>query len=130
MATWDDVAIYLRTNYKIVEDKGTVLALVFDVGDGRSQLLHVSRGSMPSIDEDFAEIASPIADAASVDVAAVLKEASKLVIGGIVQYGEKLVLRHTVPLANVDANEFIGPLEVVTTVADMLEKKYTGSDEH
>ena len=38
-------------------------------------------------------------------------------------------LRHAVPLANLDLNEFNHPLSIVTGSADELEEMLTGRDE-
>lgn len=128
MATWSDVAQYLRSNYKIAEDNGTLLRLSFSLDDGRSQDIIVARGTMGSTSEEFAVIASFFAVAREVDIDAVLREASEYVVGGIVQYAEKLAVRHAVPLANLDLSELTGPFELVLLTADALEAKYTGTD--
>ena len=39
-----------------------------------------------------------------------------------------VTLRHAVPLANVDANEFEVPMKLVLHSADVLERKLTGAD--
>ncbi|WNG81144.1 hypothetical protein C6A86_023590 [Mycobacterium sp. ITM-2016-00316] len=128
MANWNDVAGYLRQNFKIKQDSDTFLTLVFDVGGGRSQLVMVSHGSMDATDEEFAIIASPIADARITNIPALLDEAADYVVGGVVKVGETLALRHAVPLSNLDLNELMGPLELVMTAADHMESKFTGAD--
>ena len=42
--------------------------------------------------------------------------------------GEHVVLRHSLPLENLDINEFVDPLALVAGVADELEEKFTGGD--
>ncbi|MCF6389372.1 hypothetical protein L2K20_20560 [Mycobacterium sp. MBM] len=128
MANWNHVADYLRRNFKISDDQGDFLSLLFDVGGGRSQIVTVSKGSMSATDEEFAVIASPIADARAVNIQAVLEEAAEYVVGGVVKHGDSLAYKHAVPLANLDLSELTGPLELVLKSADYMEAKFTGAD--
>lgn len=128
MSNWNDVADYLRKNFRISDDQGDFLSLLFDVGRGRSQLVTVSKGSMSATDEEFAVIASPIADARAVNIQAVLEEAAEYVVGGVVKHGDSLAYKHAVPLANLDLSELTGPLELVLKSADYMEAKFTGAD--
>jgi hypothetical protein len=41
-----------------------------------------------------------------------------------------LTIRHAVPLANLNINEFERPLSLVTNTADQLERQLTGADEY
>lgn len=128
MASWIHIRDYLRANFKIAEDDGERMSLVFETHERRSQLVVVEKSGMEAFDEEFATVWSPIADARSVDPGAVLRAASEYVIGGVVQYDDMLVLRHAVPLSNLDINELIGPLEVVVHCADQLEERFAASD--
>ena len=128
MANWNDVANYLRQNFKINRDEGDVLSLLFDVGGDRSQLVMVSKGSMNITDEEFAVIASPIAEARTVNIQTVLEEAAEYVVGGVVKIGDSLALKHAVPLANLDISELVGPMNLVLKAADQMEATFTGAD--
>lgn len=128
MATWNDLAGYLRTNYKILDDKETILTLSFGFDDGRSQLVHVARSAMEASQSEWATIASVFADVNSVDLAEVLEKATSYVVGGVVVFGEKLALRHALPLANLDLNEFEEPFHLVMAAADVLEQQLTAAD--
>lgn len=128
MANWNDVANYLRQNFKINRDEGDVLSLLFDVGNDRSQLVMVSKGSMNITDEEFAVIASPIAQARNVNIQTVLEEAADYVVGGVVKIGDSLAFKHAVPLANLDISELVGPMNLVLKAADQMEATFTGAD--
>jgi hypothetical protein len=52
------------------------------------------------------------------------------VVGSAVVMGEYLVLRHSMPLSTLDANEFIDPLELVAGTAERLEEIFTGDDDY
>ncbi len=125
MASWDDLADYLRRNYKIAEDSGTLLRLVFTLNDDRSQEVVVTRGSMASSPQEWAMIVSFFAELSAVrDVSALLVEASEYVVGGVVQYGPRLAVRHSVPLATLDIDEFLEPFNLTLKTADLLEQKF------
>ena len=59
---------------------------------------------------------------------AVLRETSTLVVGGLAQTGDFVVFRHSIPLSNMDINEFERPLRLVTKTADVFEAKFLGTD--
>jgi hypothetical protein len=52
------------------------------------------------------------------------------VVGAAVIMGEHLTLRHSLPLVNLDINEFVDPLELVAGSAEYLEQQITGRDEY
>lgn len=129
MARWDELASYLRNNYTIAKDEGTLLVMRFDVGHGRSQDVMVSRGHMDASNQEWASIASGFAEISAVDdVSAVLREASEYVVGGVVAYGSTLAFRHVVPLATLDIEEFTEPFALVMRTADALEQVFGLSD--
>lgn len=48
--------------------------------------------------------------------------------GGLAIVNDFLMVRHTVPLLNLNLNEFERPLLLVTTTADDLEQELVGGD--
>ncbi|MDF8263098.1 hypothetical protein [Luteipulveratus flavus] len=128
MARWEDLAGYIRNTYKIKNDDGTFLELLFRLDNHRSQVVMVSRAQMPSSSQDWAIIASPFGSAAQVDLQIVLREASEYVAGGVVQYADMLCVKHAVPLGTLDVDEFEEPFELVMRTADALEAKFFGGD--
>lgn len=127
MAKWEDLRSYIRITYKVAEDDGTFLRLVFGVGEGRSQIVVVAQSTTGSGSE-FATIASPFAEVGQVDIDTVLSTMADYVVGGVVAYGQTYMVRHSVPLADLDPEEFDGPLRLVLSTADVLEAKFLGSD--
>lgn len=128
MASWDELRTYIRVSYKVAEDDGELLKLVFSTTEGRSQMVLVAR-SVTGNGLEFATIASPIGRAAGLDLTAVLTELATYVVGGAAVYGDRLMVRHSVPLTNLDTNEFDGPLHLVLAAADVLESQFVGGDE-
>jgi hypothetical protein len=129
MITWRDVVAYINTRYKIAEQDGSLIKLVFETPGGRSQMVLVARhvpGGSPS--EEWVQIASPIAPVNRINVIAVLQDVSELICGGLAIYGDLLFIQDSFPLANMQVNELERPLYLITASADRLERKYVGAD--
>jgi hypothetical protein len=128
MATWKDVEKYIRSEYKILPDspKG-MIAIDFNLNDGRSQKVFLSRGGNDAMGEAV-HILSIIGKLSPSKIAEACKEVTDMVVGGIVLFDDLVMLRHSVLLENVDENELVKPLLAVTIGADRLEQKLTGSD--
>ncbi|MGN6425492.1 MAG: hypothetical protein ACTHMF_01650 [Leifsonia sp.] len=128
MASWDQLKQYIASGYTITSDDGTLIKLLFDTGNGRSQIVLVEK-SVTGSGVEFATIASPVATLGTVDLNALLREASEYVVGGLVAYSDTLTLRHSVPLADLDAGDFDAPLHFVIGAADSIEAKFVGTDD-
>ena len=50
--------------------------------------------------------------------------------GAVAVIQDTVIFRHSVPLENLDVNEFESPLALVTTAADYIESMVTGADEY
>lgn len=130
MASWANFVQYVRANYKIADETPDAVSMIFDTGGGRSQLLFLFHRRLMDGKEDWVQIESPFADLAASNLRRVLEEVGQLVCGGAVATGDKVVFRHSLPLANMDPNEFERPLILVVTSADRLEQKLTGGDRY
>ncbi|MFF0149103.1 hypothetical protein [Amycolatopsis sulphurea] len=98
--------------------------------EGRAQVMVIAREVFDHR-EDWVQIATPFARVEEVNLYHVLREAgASLVVGGVVVMGEHLVLRHALPLVNLDLNEFVDPLELVAGSAELLEQQFTGRDDY
>jgi hypothetical protein len=128
MASWDELRSYIRITYKVADDDGTVLRLVFSVGEGRSQIVVVGQSTTGG-GAEFATIASPFAEVGKLAIDPVLDTLADYVVGGVVTYGQMYMVRHSVPLADLDPDEFDGPLRMVLSTADALEAKFVGTDQ-
>ncbi|HET6502352.1 MAG TPA: hypothetical protein VFG87_16475 [Amycolatopsis sp.] len=135
MATWRDLVTFIRREYEVVRDDPDEIRIQLRYGDDedvrqRTQMVVVAREVLDRR-EDWIQIASPFARVDEVDVQAVLEEVgSTTIVGGVVIMGPYLVLRHSLPLVNLDINEFVDPLEMVTGAAEDLEAAFTGRDEY
>ncbi len=135
MASWDDLVAYVRDEYDVVRDEPDEIRVRLGYGgephaERRAQVVVIAREVMDR-KEDWVQIATPFARIDQVDLREVLTEiGNTLVVGGAVLMGEYVVLRHSLPLLNLDINEFTDPLELVTGSAELLEEQFTGRDDY
>ena len=130
MATWSELAGYVRSNYKIADEKPNMIQMIFETGSLRSQIVFLWRQTLMNGDEEWLQIESPIAELGSVNLQKLLEEIGNVVCGGAAIASGHVTIRHAVPLANLNINEFERPLILVTTTADHLEHKFVGSDKY
>jgi hypothetical protein len=135
MAAWRDLVRFIEVEYDVTRREPDEIRVRLhyggeDVDDGeRTQIAVVAREDVDG--QEWVQIATPFARAEDVDVAAVLTEiGATTVVGGAVIMGDYLVLRHSLPLENLDINEFVEPLELVTGSAELLEEQFTGGDDY
>lgn len=129
MSSWNQLAEYVRRNYRIKDENNGIMSLHFDVPGGRSQLVLLYSASLMDGDEEWLIIESAIGHIDEVNLRAALTQVGDMVCGGLAVVGETYVgLRHAVPLENLDVNEFERPLALVTTSADRLEGLLLGQD--
>ncbi|MBB4688955.1 hypothetical protein [Amycolatopsis jiangsuensis] len=135
MAQWTDLVAFIRHEYRVIrEDPDEIRIRITFAQDaeseGRAQVVVIAREVFDRR-EDWVQIATPFARVEEVDLYQVLSEAgATLVVGGIVVMGEHVVLRHSLPLVNLDLNEFVDPLELVAGSAELLEQQFTGRDDY
>jgi hypothetical protein len=129
MATWSTLTEYVRSHHQISDEKPGFLKLVFDVGDLRSQVVFLWRMTLNDGAEDWVQIESPFGRLDSVNLRGAIDSMGKTVCGGIAALGELVTVRHSVPLLNLDINEFERPLTLVTGTADRLEQLFQGGDQ-
>jgi len=128
VATWNDLRSFVRKNFKVMEEDDRCIRMGFGFEDGRSQLVFVWRMTLKDGTEEWVQIESPLGEFTPQNVAAVVRAAEHAVVGGVGCSGNTVTFRHTVPLENLDTNEFLRPLQLVVGSADDFEKQVYGSD--
>ena len=128
MATWSDLVDYVRRNYKTADEEPGMIKMVFEVGDLRSQVVFLWHQTLFDGQEEWVQIESPFGELDRVDATAALAAMSRMVCGGLASMGTLATVRHSVPLMNMDINEFERPLQLVISTADSFEKVLTGGD--
>lgn len=130
MATWDQFHQLIASNYRIQDDRGDMLTLVFEVNGGRSQIVVLAHQGFSASQGDWVTISSPIGQAAGINLTLALMKADEYVVGGLTIDGDFLIARHAVPLANLDANEIDEPMRALCMMADQLEAALVGGDDY
>lgn len=128
MATWQDLVTFMRTEYRVTRVEADEIRLLLEFDDERRQMVIVAREVLDRR-EEWVQIASPCGRADEVDLRQLLTELGETsVVGGAVIMGEHVVLRHSLPLENLDINEFVDPLALIAGTADQIEERYVGGD--
>jgi hypothetical protein len=130
MATWADVITYVRSTYKIADEKPDAIKLVFEVGGLRTQVVMLWHLTLAGGREEWVQIESPIGNVGTVDLRRALDAVGDTVCGGLGKLGDLVTFRHAVPLANININELEVPLALVTSTADDLERSLVGGDQY
>ncbi|WP_345632565.1 hypothetical protein [Rugosimonospora acidiphila] len=129
MTTWTSLVEYVRSNYKISDEKDDRVKLIFEVGDMRTQVVFLWRQVLGEGTEEWLQIESPVGKVDSLNLRAVLEEVGGKVCGGGAIIDGHLFIRQSMPLADLDINEFERPLSLITSTADRLERQFVGGDE-
>jgi hypothetical protein len=129
MATWNELIGYVRTKYSVADEKADMVKLIFQVGDGRTQVVLLWFQTLDGGHEQWVQIESPFGEINKVNLGAAIEAAGQTVCGGLASFGPLVTFRHSVPLENLDINEFERPLALVTSTADQLEQRFTGGDQ-
>lgn len=136
MAAWQDVVRFIRRVYEVVRMEADELRILVRFGDDlederiRVQTIVVAREVFDG-GEEWVQLATPFARVDQVDLEAVLDEiGTTTVVGGAVIMGDYVVLRHSLPLANLDFNELADPLVLLAGAGDQLEREFTGHDDY
>ena len=134
MASWGDLADYVRAEYDVIHDEDEELRVLFTFGDGdededdRTQVVIIVREVLDKMHE-WVQIASPCGLAKDVDLRAVLAEVGNSTVAcGLAIMGEHVVVRHSLPLVDLDIHEFTDPLQLLAGTADTLEEQFWGGD--
>jgi hypothetical protein len=136
LADWGDLVAYIRHSYDVIryepDEVRIRVSFLKDEEDiaGRRQIMVVAHEILDQ-KEDWVQIATPFARIEQVDLREVLTEVGNtIVVGGVALMGDYVVLRHSLPLVNLDINEFTDPLDLVASAAEQLERRFTGRDDY
>jgi hypothetical protein len=129
VATWADLVSFIHREYQVEEETSDELRILVEYEeDDRSQVILIYR-EIANRTEEWVQVASVCGHADEVNLRQLLEEiGSTTVVCGAVIMNEHVVLRHSLPLENLDLNEFVEPLHFVADTADHLEEKFFGGD--
>ena len=126
MPTWGEIQEYARSKYKLAKDEEHWLSLVFAYDNERRQLVRVKH--FKAFDQDWIEFASACCKNDEMSPAVALKKNNDYAVGGIALDGDVYVFKYTIPLTNLDIDEFELPLHVVASTADQIESQFAAQD--
>ncbi len=128
VATWADLVAFIRSEYQIIEYKNDEIRILIEYEDKRSHVVMICREVLDKR-EEWVQVAAICGLASRVNLRSLLAEIGETtVVCGAAILGEHVVLRHSLPLENLDINEFTDPLTFVSDTADQLEEKFFGQD--
>ncbi len=130
MTSWTQLRKLVDKKYKIADEQNGLITLLFDLGNDRSQMVFLWHAKLMGGREDWVQIESPIGKVDKMPFVPLMRETAKTICGGIGATGDMVTYRHSVPLENLDLNEFERPLMLVVSTADRLEHKLVGGDEN
>lgn len=128
MATWVTVKDYLTSQYRCRPFDDDGLKLVFDIGEGRSQVVLVLPAGPSGQEPSWVDFHSPLGDLEGLDVVRAVRATHEWVAGGISALAGIATVRVSVPLENLDQNEIEEPMRVVCVAGDEMERRLTGVD--
>lgn len=106
---------------------GSLIKLLFSTTNLRSQIVFLEHAVNDSGSE-WLKVSSPVGTIAQVDVVRASTMVYGMLVGGIAVGGEFVYVTNSMPMANLDANEIIEPMERVLNIADHLESELVGGD--
>ncbi|MEU6151353.1 DUF1206 domain-containing protein [Actinosynnema sp. NPDC047251] len=131
MTTWVNVINYVRSRYEVLEESDTWLRFRLDTEGGRTQQVAVHHVT-DAAGAAWLEISSAVGRADAVDHARLLELAGTSLIGGAAVVDGVALLKHTVPLKDLDdlgvREEFERPLTMLVASADAFEHELTAAD--
>lgn len=122
MATWREVENYLSSTYKVEKIDSAIIKLIFDLGNGRSQLVFVEGLALDDPEDAIISVFSPFAKVNEISPQQLVNAMSSNSAIGVAIIGDWYTLKNVAPLQNLDANEIEWPLLFVTNFADQLEQ--------
>jgi hypothetical protein len=126
MPTWGEIQEYARSKYKLAKDEKDWFSLVFAYENERRQLVVVKH--FTAFDQDWVEFASACCKQDEMSPVVALKKNQDFAVGAIALDGDVYVFKYSVPLTNLDIDEFELPLHVVASTADHLETNFSAQD--
>jgi hypothetical protein len=131
MATWADLVQFIRTEYEVVARTEDEIRIEFTWEDeDRSQVMIISREVLDRRYE-WVQILTPMGLVKDVDLPRLMESIGESsMIGGAAIMGDHVILRHSLPLENLDINEFVDPLTLIAGTADNLESEFWGGDDY
>ena len=128
MASWDGLRDYIKSNYIVGADELNMLGLDFKFDDGRTQKVIVSRESLNGA--DWIQILTPVCEESELDPREALLKSGQMIVGGLALIDGTIYFRHSLPIKDLDIDEFEVPFQLAVGFGDALEKEIVGIDRY
>ncbi len=126
MPSWNEVRDRLRTTYKLEDDEGELLSIVWTLADDRTQKVVIKHFKLH--DRDMVEIKSAFAKGKSPDATVLLAKSAEMPLATIALAGDVYFVVYNAPLEHIDNDDFTFFMTSVATAADALEKEFGTGD--
>jgi hypothetical protein len=128
VSSWEDLLAFVHQEYRVIDRREDEVRVEVEFDDERSQVIIINRETLDNR-EEWVQLVSVCGLADNVDLRALLETVGhNSVVCGVAIIGDHVVLRHALPLENLDINEFTDPLSLLAGTADTLEETFFGGD--
>ena len=128
MASWDGLRNYIKSNYIVAMDELDVLGLDFRLENGRTQKVVVRRTALSSA--EWIQILTPVCEEGDIAPREALIKSGEMIVGGLVLLDGTIYFRHSLPLKDLDIDEFEVPFHLAVGFGDRLEREIVGVDRY
>jgi len=127
MNSWESLRQYIKSTYPITDQTPEMLAMVLTTKGGRKQGVFVRKLMIDGT--EWAEISTPVCVEADIAPRDALERNAGLAVGGLALLRSgTVVYRHSLPLNDLDLDEFEVPFHLIAQLGDELEQELTGAD--
>lgn len=126
MPSWNDVREHLRNTYKLADDEGELVSMVWSFDTDRSQKVVIR--SFSAFDREMVEIKSAFAQRDQAEPVDLLTRNAELALGTIALSGDHYFVVYNTPLTHLALNDLELFMSRVAAVADVLEDQYASTD--
>lgn len=126
MPSWNDVRDRLRKTYKLENDEGELVSVVWTLADERTQKVVIKNFKLN--DDDMVEIKSAFAKGKSPDAKVLLTKNAEMPLGTVALAGDVYFVVYNAPLRNIHDDDLTFFMTTVATTADALEKEFGTGD--
>ncbi|MFT6144899.1 MAG: hypothetical protein ACJAZO_003860 [Myxococcota bacterium] len=126
MPSWNDVRDRLRTTYKLEDDEGELLSIVWTLADNRTQKVVIKHFKLH--ERDMVEIKSAFAKGVIPDPTELLAKNAEMPLTTVALAGDIYFVVYNAPLKNLHDDDLTFFMTSVATSADSLEKEFGTGD--
>jgi len=126
VSTWTELKNYARSSYKLAEERDHSFKVVFKYAGGRLQAVIVSH--YEAIGRVWVDFSSACCRGDRMDPREALEQGFNLAVGAICLDGDVYVVRHTVLLDDLTADDLQIHMHAVARAADQIERSLESSE--